>query len=162
MFFTGPAEFGGISSGKISVAPDGIPGGRPAARALRKHLAAFVAISAVLLGVLTGPALARQGSAHSDNTSVQLDSLPREAQETQRLILSGGPFPFAKDGSVFGNRERALPPKNRGHYREYTVVTPGSRDRGARRIICGGTQKSAPEACYYTADHYNSFRRIER
>lgn len=161
MFFTGPAEFGGISSGKVRVAPDGIPGGRYV-RCLRKPLAAFVAISAVLLGVLTNPALARQGSAGPETASVRLSSLPNEAQETQRRILSGGPFAFAKDGSVFGNRERALPVKSRGHYREYTVVTPGSRDRGARRIVCGGAQKSAPEACYYTADHYNSFRRIER
>jgi ribonuclease T1 len=111
---------------------------------------------------LAQPALARDGAAKTDVATVSLSALPREAQQTQALILAGGPFPYAKDGSTFGNRERLLPPKARGHYREYTVATPGSRDRGARRIVCGGPQKTAPEACYYTADHYNSFRQIQR
>ena len=83
-----------------------------------------------------------------------------EAQQTQRLIEAGGPFPYGKDGSVFGNRERLLPRRERGFYREYTVRTPGSRDRGARRIVCGGQRPTAPEACYYTADHYASFKLI--
>jgi ribonuclease T1 len=87
---------------------------------------------------------------------------PPEAQTTYGLIRSGGPFPYEKDGIVFGNRERLLPPKARGHYREYTVKTPGSRNRGARRIVCGGAAPKDPEACYYTADHYSSFRRIDR
>ncbi len=91
---------------------------------------------------------------------VQLAELPAEAMKTHRLILSGGPFPYEKDGSVFGNRERLLPPHPRGFYREYTVRTPGVRSRGARRIICGGKRPTAPEACYYTADHYASFSRI--
>jgi ribonuclease T1 len=91
---------------------------------------------------------------------VALAELPREARETERLIRAGGPFPYRKDGSVFGNRERLLPIERRGHYREYTVKTPGSRDRGARRIVCGGTPPTQPEACYYTEDHYASFRRI--
>jgi ribonuclease T1 len=64
-----------------------------------------------------------------------------------------------KDGIVFGNREQMLPRQPRGYYREYTVRTPGSSDRGARRIVCGGPRK-APEVCYYTDDHYASFRRI--
>jgi ribonuclease T1 len=92
--------------------------------------------------------------------SVELSSLPPEAQQTYRLIHHGGPFPYAKDGTVFGNRERLLPAKRRGHYREYTVRTPGARNRGARRIVCGGEQPAQPEACYYTADHYASFSRI--
>lgn len=92
--------------------------------------------------------------------SVALSSLPAEAQQTQQLILKGGPFPYRKDGSTFGNRERHLPAKPRGFYKEYTVKTPGSSDRGARRIVCGGPQPSQPEACFYTADHYASFRRI--
>jgi len=87
-------------------------------------------------------------------------TLPPQAQATHRLILSGGPFPYRKDGTVFGNRERLLPMRTRGHYREYTVPTPGSPDRGARRIVCGGDAPTQPEACYYTADHYASFRRI--
>ncbi len=87
-------------------------------------------------------------------------SLPAEARVTTRLIRAGGPFPYAKDGTVFGNRERLLPRKVRGHYREYTVKTPGARNRGARRIVCGGMQPTEPEACFYTADHYASFARI--
>ena len=86
--------------------------------------------------------------------------LPPEALATDRLIRSGGPFAHAKDGIVFGNRERLLPKRPRGHYREYTVATPGARDRGARRIVCGGLPPTAPESCYYTDDHYASFRRI--
>ena len=79
---------------------------------------------------------------------------------TYRLIRSGGPFPYEKDGTVFGNRERLLPRHPRGFYREYTVATPRARHRGARRIVCGGRQPTRPVACYYTADHYASFRRI--
>ncbi len=86
--------------------------------------------------------------------------LPAEGQHTYRLIHQGGPFPFEKDGVVFGNRERLLPRQARGYYREYTVRTPGARDRGARRIVCGGEVPSRPEACYYSADHYASFRVI--
>jgi ribonuclease T1 len=91
--------------------------------------------------------------------TVQVAELPRQAQETYRLIPSGGPFLHEKDGTVFGNRERLLPAQTRGFYREYTVLTPGAKDRGTRRIVCGGPAK-APEACYYTADHYASFRKI--
>ena len=91
---------------------------------------------------------------------VALVTLPAEAQTTHQLILAGGPFPYPKDGSVFGNRERLLPMHPRGHYREYTVKTPGARNRGARRIVCGGPAPTRPEACYYTADHYASFKRI--
>ena len=92
--------------------------------------------------------------------TVALAALPAEAQQTERLIRSGGPFPYAKDGIVFGNREQMLPRQPRGFYREYTVRTPGSHDRGARRIVCGGRQPREPEACFYTEDHYASFRRI--
>lgn len=105
-------------------------------------------------------AQARQPSAPEGLPSVTLAELPPEARKTEQMIRSGGPFPFSKDGTIFGNRERLLPRKPRGHYREYTVRTPGSRDRGARRIVCGGEQPAAPEVCYYTADHYASFRRI--
>jgi ribonuclease T1 len=91
---------------------------------------------------------------------VPLSSLPAEAQKVDVLIRQGGPFKYDKDGTVFGNREGLLPREKRGFYREYTVRTPGSRDRGARRIVCGGSQPKSPEACYYTNDHYASFRRI--
>lgn len=86
--------------------------------------------------------------------------LPREGQETYQLIRKGGPFPYEKDGTVFGNRERILPREARGYYREYTVRTPGARNRGARRIVCGGPVPAEPKACYYTQDHYASFRMI--
>jgi len=103
--------------------------------------------------------MAKESPAASE--SVALAQLPPEAQSTERLIRSGGPFPHPrKDGTVFGNRERLLAPKPRGFYREYTVRTPGSRDRGARRIVCGGRQPTQPEACFYTDDHYASFKRI--
>ena len=93
-------------------------------------------------------------------STVALADLPPQARATHQLIHQGGPFPYAKDGTVFGNRERLLPHQARGYYREYTVKTPGSRDRGARRIVCGGSPPTQPQACYYTADHYASFSRI--
>ena len=86
---------------------------------------------------------------------VRMSELPPEARETLELIRKGGPFPYAKDGVVFGNREGALPREKRGYYREYTVKTPHVRNRGGRRIIWG-----AAGEYYYTADHYNTFRRI--
>jgi ribonuclease T1 len=86
--------------------------------------------------------------------------LPPEAIATERLIRSNGPIAHSRDGAVFGNRERRLPAERRGFYREYTVRTPGAHDRGARRIVCGGDRPANPEACYYTDDHYASFRRI--
>ncbi|HEY3634328.1 MAG TPA: ribonuclease domain-containing protein [Caldimonas sp.] len=92
--------------------------------------------------------------------TVSVAALPAEAQSVERAIRSGGPFAFPKDGIVFANRERLLPEQWRGFYREYTVATPGAPDRGGRRIVCGGPQSTAPLACYYTFDHYASFRRI--
>ena len=93
------------------------------------------------------------------HTPIALSQLPPQGRTTYALIREGGPFPHDKDGSVFGNRERILPAQKRGYYREYTVRTPGSRDRGARRIVCGGKPR-VPDACYYTSDHYASFREI--
>lgn len=83
--------------------------------------------------------------------------LPQEALDTLRLIADDGPFPYRQDGNVFQNRERRLPIRARGYYREYTVRTPGSRDRGARRIVTGG---NPADEFYYTDDHYRSFRRF--
>ncbi len=88
--------------------------------------------------------------------------LPAQAQTMMTLIEQGGPFKYGKDGTVFGNREKILPARQRGYYREYTVKTPGERSRGARRIVCGGQQPRAPDACFYTDDHYGSFRQIVR
>ena len=81
--------------------------------------------------------------------------LPREARATLALIKAGGPFPYSRDGAVFSNREAVLPKRSRGYYREYTVKTPGAKDRGARRIVAGQGGEF-----YYTDDHYRSFRRI--
>ena len=121
-------------------------------------------LALVLLGLgslfCTKMVYAKSESEALDRSVVALAALPPEGQQTYRLILQGGPFPYEKDGSVFGNRERQLPRQARGHYREYTVRTPGARDRGAQRIVCGGQVPRQPEACYYTADHYASFRMI--
>ncbi|MBV8468967.1 MAG: ribonuclease [Burkholderiaceae bacterium] len=92
-----------------------------------------------------------------ERNTVALSALPREAQNTYHLIRAGGPFPYSKDGIVFGNREHLLPRKAHSYYHEYTVDTPGASDRGARRMICGGRPPTKPEICYYTADHYASF-----
>ncbi len=118
--------------------------------------------AAVVLAVGAGGLVvqARDSVAPALSSTVSLTDLPVEARTTHRLILQGGPFPYRKDGTVFFNRERLLPARPRGEYRECTVPTPGSPDRGARRIVCGGEPPSAPDVCYYTADHYASFRRI--
>lgn len=92
--------------------------------------------------------------------SVAYTGLPPQGQEVMEQIRQGGPFRYEKDGTVFGNRERLLPGQRRGYYREYTVPTPGLRHRGAKRIVCGGQQPRSPDACYYTEDHYSSFRLI--
>lgn len=91
--------------------------------------------------------------------TVHIAQLPRQAVATLRLIEAGGPFPYEKDGVVFGNRERLLPRHPRGYYHEYTVPTPRARDRGARRIVCGGPKRQTGD-CYYSDDHYSSFKRI--
>ena len=117
-------------------------------------LAIFVAAA------VSVPGLVQAKESSGVEATVSLQALPEQARVTEKLIRSGGPFPYAKDGTVFGNRERLLPRKPRGYYREYTVSTPGARNRGARRIVCGGEPPSQPEACFYTADHYASFQRI--
>jgi ribonuclease T1 len=124
--------------------------------------AKFALTSCLLAAAITAPlAQARwlMDRPASQAATIQVAELPRQGRETYGLIRQGGPFPFDKDGAVFGNRERLLPAEKRGFYREYTVTTPGSRDRGARRIVCGGPAR-VPYACYYTADHYASFRKI--
>jgi ribonuclease T1 len=127
-------------------------------RALLKVGAAVLVAGALAAG---GTAWARSTGPESGALApVPLASLPVQAQSTHQLILAGGPFPYPKDGTVFGNRERILPAQARGYYREYTVKTPGSRDRGARRIVCGGKPPTQPDACFYTDDHYASFKRI--
>jgi ribonuclease T1 len=123
------------------------------------------ALTSVLLAVaIPGPLAQARTEADrpvdgSTPAVIHVAELPPQGRATYELIRQGGPFPNGKDGTVFGNRERSLPSARRGFYREYTVPTPGSRDRGARRIVCGGPMK-VPHACYYTADHYASFRMI--
>lgn len=97
-----------------------------------------------------GPATARQSI-----PDVAAADLPQEARETLKLIRQGGPFPYERDGAVFGNFEKLLPQRERGYYREYTVKTPGAGNRGARRLVAGKNGE-----LYYTDDHYQSFRRI--
>lgn len=126
---------------------------------------AYKAIVACALGaaVVLAPAGvgARQWQDTPVSSPIALAELPPQGRATYALIHEGGPFPHDKDGSVFGNRERQLPAKKRGYYREYTVRTPGVAHRGARRIVCGGA-KRMPDACYYTSDHYTSFREIRQ
>ena len=130
----------------------------------RKNLANNLksAIAAVLLFVAFFPSVVHaRGPLPNDSiAAISRSALPGHGSDVYELIHQGGPFAFDKDGAVFGNRERLLPLKVRGYYREYTVRTPGARNRGARRIVCGG-QPRAPDICYYTSDHYASFRKIE-
>jgi ribonuclease T1 len=129
-------------------------------------MAAVRSFKLVLTGLLlaavsvSGLVCARVPVVPPDNTTtISIGEMPAHGGQTYALITQGGPFPYEKDGTVFGNRERLLPIKSRGYYREYTVATPGLSHRGTRRIVCGG-QPREPSACYYTADHYASFRMI--
>lgn len=128
------------------------------AAVLRAAAARFCSLLPALLAalVLLVPAIQPAQARDEAYPSVPVAQLPREARETMALIRAGGPFPYRQDNTVFGNREKRLPMAARGHYREYTVKTPGSRDRGARRIVA-----AASGELYYTDDHYNSFRRIK-
>jgi ribonuclease T1 len=118
------------------------------------------AMLVALLVMLTAGAAGTDAREHANRLDeVDVAALPAEARELLAHIRAGGPFRYERDGIAFGNREHALPPRRRGYYHEYTVPTPGERTRGARRIVCGGPRK-APEVCYYTSDHYATFRRI--
>lgn len=113
-----------------------------------------------LLGVLAlaaMPASAYSQHAYQDHSVQEVDvsALPVEAKETLRLIRQRGPFPYSRDGVVFGNFEKRLPRQQRGYYHEYTVKTPGLRSRGAKRIVCGRSAE-----CYYSDNHYETFKRI--
>lgn len=111
---------------------------------------------AVLALTLSFPAAARGDMpAGAAAQEISASQLPPEARETIALIRKGGPYPYERDGTVFGNFEKRLPAQARGYYREYTVKTPGAKNRGARRIVAGKGGE-----LYYTDDHYDSFRRI--
>jgi ribonuclease T1 len=128
---------------------------------VRKGLIKLALTGIFVLSALTpGGVHSKEWTQPNAMGSVSLNSLPREGIETYQLILQGGPFPYEKDGVVFRNRERLLPLQKRGYYREYTVKTPKAKTRGTRRIVCGGPPRT-PDACFYTADHYASFRKIE-
>ncbi|HTO49908.1 MAG TPA: ribonuclease domain-containing protein [Burkholderiales bacterium] len=118
---------------------------------LRRLLFLFL-VSLAGLGS-SAPALAREPAPQA-LPEVPAAALPKEARETLALVKRGGPFRYKQDGATFGNFEKRLPVRARGYYHEYTVPTPGARDRGARRIVAGGGEY------YYTDDHYRSFRRI--
>ncbi len=124
------------------------------------HVLAGAALS-MALALSPQGAMARQSPDVSGVGTIQAQQLPNDARQTMDLIQAGGPFPYDKDGSRFGNYERILPQQPRGYYREYTVKNSKSRNRGARRIVCGGDQRAAND-CYYTEDHYNSFKRITK
>ena len=111
------------------------------------------ALLAVTLLAFGGTAAGREPAAIPE---VAVNELPGHARETIALVRKGGPYPYERDGTVFGNFEKRLPVMARGYYREYTVKTPGARDRGARRIVVGKGGE-----LYYTDDHYRSFRRIK-
>ena len=113
-------------------------------------------LAALCLGICA-PSIAQKNLAQEPRLvgEIALGELPKEARDTLKLIRKGGPFPYAKDGVAFGNREAHLPNQKRGYYREYTVRTPGERTRGARRIV-----KGMGGELYYSNDHYNTFRRI--
>jgi ribonuclease T1 len=125
-------------------------------RSIRPYRIAL-AIVALTAAFLAPPmVLAREnGASPAAINEIAYAALPPEAQQTLQLIRKGGPYPYQRDGVAFGNYERLLPQRNRGYYREYTVPTPGAKNRAARRIIAGRIGEY-----YYTDDHYRSFRRI--
>ncbi|GAA0317150.1 hypothetical protein GCM10010302_65250 [Streptomyces polychromogenes] len=124
------------------------------------RFAAVAAAAAVAATLFTGTAAtaapAPVSAAVASVGSVCYSALPDEAYDTLELIDQGGPFPYSQDGVVFQNRERVLPAQTAGYYHEYTVITPGSPTRGARRIVTGNQYRED----YYTADHYATFRRV--
>lgn len=128
---------------------------------MRNPTALIVLVLALAFGALQTLVLVPDDAPFSPPHSkdrAQTLGLPPEALATLDLIRRGGPFPYRQDGSTFQNRERLLPDRPRGYYREYTVSTPGAPDRGARRFVTGG---DPPEVFYYTKNHYRSFRRVE-
>lgn len=114
-------------------------------------------VTFVCAGLAVEVAVARETVARKELATIAASEMPPQARELLALIRKGGPFPYRKDGVIFGNREKRLPTHPRGFYREYTVKTPGAKDRGARRIVCGGDKQTA---CYFTDDHYATFRKI--
>jgi guanyl-specific ribonuclease Sa len=147
-------------------------------RRSRQSVIAVMAVLAVAAILLFGGLLGGSGSSSSTThptasatpgapsvgvslpsgvSACALAGLSSQAKDTVTEIFDGGPFPYRQDGVIFDNRERRLPGEPHGYYHEYTVRTPGSADRGTRRVIAGGTTPTAPEVLYYTGNHYASF-----
>jgi ribonuclease T1 len=124
---------------------------------MRAIAALFALVACALLAPTAHSQRSDAPAAKNIIVDVDAAALPKEARDALALIQRGGPYPYAKDGAVFGNREARLPKQARGYYHEYTVKTPGERTRGARRIIAGKGGEY-----YYSDDHYNSFRRIRQ
>jgi ribonuclease T1 len=138
----------------------GFVGNRPFAGFARLFCLAWLGLG-VGLALLAWSGQARAWFENSDQiATIELRELPPEARRTLGLIRQGGPFPWRKDASVFGNHEGVLPKRKRGYYHEFTVDTPEMRGRGARRIVVGGNWQTSREI-YYTANHYASFSRIK-
>ncbi|MFF7728162.1 ribonuclease domain-containing protein [Streptomyces sp. NPDC008001] len=147
------------------------PTGRPAGRALRALTVLLATLPLLLLPACSSSdGHGKKGASGTGGAStaappapswargmktVSRAKLPPEARQTLDLIDKGGPFPYDKDGTVFGNYENRLPKQSRGYYHEYTVPTPGSRTRGARRIIAGSHSER-----FYTSDHYETFEAV--
>ncbi|MDF3288851.1 ribonuclease domain-containing protein [Streptomyces silvisoli] len=127
----------------------------------RRPFRLLPALLACLILALAGCSGGKHSAARPSGTrghgmaTITVSQLPPEARHTLQLIAAGGPFPYPKDGVVFGNYENALPRERRGYYHEYTVPTPGARDRGARRIVTGAGHET-----YYTDDHYRTFKEV--
>ena len=126
-------------------------------------------VAALALGALifTSPVSAKppppaSAGACALSQTISVSALPPQGRDMLALIDAGGPFKNKRDGISFSNRERVLPKANRGYYREYTVRTPGVKNRGARRIVCGGLDQQHADMCYYSDDHYQSFSCIAR
>lgn len=126
----------------------------------RKWLATM-ALGIAAASMLAAPSVVARSLACAVGQSIAIEALPKQGRDTLALIASGGPFSSDRDGISFSNRERVLPTAPRGFYREYTVRTPGVKNRGARRIVCAGDQRAA-DTCYYSDDHYQSFKCIQR
>jgi ribonuclease T1 len=123
-----------------------------------RSLATAAMLAAIFAAALCSADAAARSPAAATNEVAAVD-LPPEAREVLAQIKSDGPFRYERDGVVFGNREHRLPAQSRSYYHEYTVPTPGAKSRAGRRIVCGGP-RTTPNACYYTSDHYQTFRRI--
>ena len=128
----------------------------------RASAATLLALAAFSGSVTATLALSTTSAVAAD---MALTDLPKEGKTTHALILKGGPYPYPKDGVTFGNFENNLPKQKRGYYKEFTVPTPGAKNRGARRIVCGAEtrewNKNNLAACWYTGDHYQTFQKIK-